>query len=219
MLKKTTCPERPLLKAVFTVLGMNIFLFAFAQVMPTPASERMKAVEQRQKLEKASVLNDIAFRNVGPSIMSGRVVDLDVNPEDPTEFYVAYSTGGLWQTTNNGQSFTPIMDSLDIIFIGDIAVNWSAPAASRIIWVGTGEANSSRSSYAGTGVYKTNNNGKTWSILAKFNFIQLTRMLRGWLHWAIYIQLIKTEAFIKQWMAAKHGSKLYILMIIPGQLI
>jgi photosystem II stability/assembly factor-like uncharacterized protein len=134
-----------------------------AQVMPTPAAERMKAAEQRQKLEKASVLNDIAFRNIGPSIMSGRVVDIDANPEDPTEFYVAYSTGGLWYTTNNGQSFTPIMDSLDVLFIGDIAVNWSAKT--RIIWVGTGEANSSRSSYAGIGVYKTNNNGKTWEYL------------------------------------------------------
>ncbi len=134
-----------------------------AQVAPTPAMERMKAVEQRQKLENASVLNDISFRNIGPSIMSGRVVDLDVNPEDPTEFYVAYSTGGLWYTTNNGQSFTPIMDSLDILFIGDIAVNWTAKT--RIIWVGTGEVNSSRSSYAGIGIYKSNNNGKTWEYL------------------------------------------------------
>lgn len=38
---------------------------------------------------------------------------------DPTEFYVAYATGGLWQTTNNGMSFTPIFDSEDIIGIGD----------------------------------------------------------------------------------------------------
>ena len=38
--------------------------------------------------------------------MSGRVVDLEVNPDDPTEFYVAYATGGLWHSTNNGQSFT-----------------------------------------------------------------------------------------------------------------
>ena len=55
--------------------------------------------------------------------MSGRVVDLDVNPKDPTEFYVAYATGGLWHTTNNGQSFIPLFDHQDIIGIGDIAVN------------------------------------------------------------------------------------------------
>jgi photosystem II stability/assembly factor-like uncharacterized protein len=83
---------------------------------------------------------------------------LEANPQDPTEFYVGYSTGGLWHTKNNGLSFTPIFDSADVIGIGDIAVNWKT----RTIWVGTGEVNSSRSSYAGIGIYKSSNNGKTW---------------------------------------------------------
>jgi photosystem II stability/assembly factor-like uncharacterized protein len=42
--------------------------------------------------------------------------------------------------------------------IGDIAVDWKTGT----LWVGTGEANSSRSSYAGTGIYRSRNNGKTW---------------------------------------------------------
>lgn len=149
-----------------SALLAGLSLTTMAQVLPTPAADRLKATEQRKALDAKSILNDIKFRNIGPSIMSGRVVDLDANPEDPTEFYVAYATGGLWYTTNNGQSFTPIMDSLDVLFIGDIAVNWnSGKAANRTIWVGTGEVNSSRSSYAGVGVYKTNNNGKTWEYL------------------------------------------------------
>ena len=93
-----------------------------AQVSATPGEERLKNTQQRKLLEQRSVLNDIAFRNIGPSIMSGRVVDVEANPDDPTEFYVAYATGGLWYTKNNGQSFTPVMDSLDVLFIGDIAV-------------------------------------------------------------------------------------------------
>jgi len=134
-----------------------------AQVNPTPAGERMKSVEQRLALEKRSIVNDVKFRSIGPSIMSGRVVDVDVNPVDPTEFYIAYATGGLWHTTNNGQSFAPIFDSLDVLFIGDIAVNWNS--SPRIIWVGTGEVNSSRSSYAGIGIYKSSDNGKHWEYL------------------------------------------------------
>ena len=133
------------------------------QVKPTPAGERMKSVEQRLALEKRSIVNDVKFRSIGPSIMSGRVVDVDVNPVDPTEFYIAYATGGLWHTTNNGQSFAPIFDSLDVLFIGDIAVNWNS--SPRIIWVGTGEVNSSRSSYAGIGIYKSSDNGKHWEYL------------------------------------------------------
>ena len=134
---------------------------SFAQVTPTPAQERMKAVQQRKELEKKSLLNEIPFRNIGPVTMSGRVVDIEANPEDPTEFYVAYASGGLWYTKNNGLSFTPIFDSEDIHTIRDIAVNWSK----KIIWIGTGEVNSSRSSYAGIGVYKSSNNGKSWEWL------------------------------------------------------
>lgn len=138
-----------------------ISLTSFAQVIPTSAAERLKGLEKRKLLEQKSTLNDIKFRSIGPSIMSGRVVDLDVNPNDPTEFYVAYATGGLWHTTNNGQSFTPVFDSANVIGIGDIAVNWT----SGTIWVGTGEVNSSRSSYSGIGIYKSNDNGKHWEYL------------------------------------------------------
>ncbi len=142
-------------------LSALITLTLQAQVNPTPAGERMQGLDQRRKLEGRSLLNEVQFRSIGPNIMSGRVVDVDANPEDPTEFYVAYATGGLWHTTNNGQSFTPIMDSLDMLFIGDIAVNWKT----KIIWVGTGEVNSSRSSYSGIGIHKSSNNGRTWEYL------------------------------------------------------
>ncbi len=150
-----------LLKIICTLSYLHISTFVFSQVSPTPAAERMQGLDQRRKLVANSLLNDIAFRNIGPAIMSGRVSDIEANPEDPTEFYVGYASGGLWHTTNNGQSFTPIMDSLEMLFIGDIAINWKT----RTIWVGTGEVNSSRSSYAGVGMYKSVDNGKTWSYL------------------------------------------------------
>jgi photosystem II stability/assembly factor-like uncharacterized protein len=150
----------------FTAL-LFVSLLIKAQPKSTSAEERLKANEQRKALEKKSIVNEVKFHSIGPSIMSGRVVDVDVNPDDPTEFYVAYATGGLWHTTNNGQSFTPIFDSLDVLFIGDIAVNWSQTPAgkTKTIWVGTGEVNSSRSSYAGIGVYKSSDDGKHWEYL------------------------------------------------------
>src|SRR6266404_6418378 len=94
----------------FICLAASAFatLTSWSQVIPTSADERLKGLQQRKLLEERSVLNSIPFRNIGPAVMSGRVVDLDVNPEDPTEFYVAYATGGLWYTTNNGQSFVPV---------------------------------------------------------------------------------------------------------------
>lgn len=144
------------------VLGLCTSLTFYAQPAPTLAEERMRGLEKRKILEKASTLNQVAFRSIGPSIMSGRVTDLDVNADDPTEFYVAYASGGLWHTTNNGLSFEPIFDSENVLTIGDIAVHWGSP---RVIWIGTGEVNSSRSSYAGNGIYKSTDGGKNWEYL------------------------------------------------------
>ena len=93
--------------------------------------------------------------------MSGRVVDFAVNPDDPSHFYVAYASGGLWETKNNGNSFNSIFDNKIVMTIGDIIVDW----VNNIIYVGTGENNSSRSSYSGFGMYKSKDNGKSWEHL------------------------------------------------------
>jgi photosystem II stability/assembly factor-like uncharacterized protein len=127
-------------------------------VSPTPFQTRLQDFEKRQELKSNSFVKEIPFRSVGPSVMSGRVTDVDVNPADPKEFYVAYASGGLWFTKNNGQSFTPVFDNQPVMTIGDIAVDWKR----GIVWVGTGENNSSRSSYSGTGIYVSYNRGSTW---------------------------------------------------------
>lgn len=149
-------------KQLSTVLFLLLTTFSIsAQTRPTSADERLKGLEKKQMLVQQSLVNHIPFKNIGPSIMSGRVVDVEVNPWDPTEFYVAYASGGLWHTVNNGQSFKPIFDSQHTLTIGDIAVTWRKNAT-PIIWVGTGEVNSSRSSYAGTGIFRSTDSGKSW---------------------------------------------------------
>jgi photosystem II stability/assembly factor-like uncharacterized protein len=151
----------------YLCIGTGLFaalvftLSAKAQYKATTGEDRVKDRHQRKEMEMRSLVKDIKFRNIGPTVMSGRVVDIDANPTDPTEFYVGYASGGLWHTTNNGLSFTSIFDNNDHIFIGDIAVDWK----NKTIWVGTGEVNSSRSSYAGTGIYKSTTNGKTWEYM------------------------------------------------------
>ncbi len=107
---------------------------------------------------QTTLVKNVNFTNIGPSIMSGRVVDIDVNPENPIEFYVAYASGGLWYTNNNGTSFISVTENAPTQNMGDIAVDWN----NSTIWIGTGESNSSRSSYAGIGILKSTDNGKTW---------------------------------------------------------
>lgn len=135
-------------------------------VAPTPADVRMRAAAHRQSLAAASPVAEVPFRSVGPTVMSGRVAAVEGKPGEPRTFYVAYASGGLWRTDNAGASFTPLFDAMPTITIGDVAVDWRDPEGDGpTVWVGTGEANSSRSSYAGTGVYRSTDGGETWAHL------------------------------------------------------
>ena len=146
------------MKTIFKALFLFITLGISAQQSATESEVVTKALQEKEALTKTSIIKNLSFTNIGPTVMSGRVADMAVNPEDPTEFYVGYASGGLWYTNNNGASFTPLLDNSPTQNVGDIAVDWN----NRTIWVGTGEKNSSRSSYAGIGILKSNNQGKTW---------------------------------------------------------
>jgi hypothetical protein len=143
-----------------------ISLFTFAEIysqekFPEPTSALVRYKSYQKKLEdlEKSPFKNIEFKNIGPTIMSGRAVDIDVSPFDPTIFYVAYASGGLWKTTNNGISFKPVFDNQIVMTIGDIAIDWKH---NETIWIGTGESNSSRSSYSGFGIFKSTDQGKTF---------------------------------------------------------
>ncbi|MFD1062751.1 WD40/YVTN/BNR-like repeat-containing protein [Winogradskyella litorisediminis] len=148
----------------FKVFSFFLFIssvLGFAQQPATSAETIKAALEQKRQMTENSLVKNVPFKNIGPTIMSGRVVAVDVNPDMPSEFYVGYASGGVWHTKNNGTTFEPILDSSDTQNVGDIAVHWPT----RTIYVGTGENNASRSSYAGIGILKSTDNGKSWENL------------------------------------------------------
>lgn len=106
------------------------------------------------------LLRNVRYRLIGPANTSGRVTSLDVaNTPGHKTIYVGFASGGLWKTTNNGTTWTPVFDDASSTNIGDVAV---APSNASVIWVGTGERNSLRSEGWGDGVYKSTDAGKTW---------------------------------------------------------
>ena len=115
------------MRIIIVLFFLTITFFTFAQSPQPPASlgqERIQSFEQRKKLGDQSLVSNIPFRNIGPTVFSGRVTDVAVNPKDPSIFYAAYASGGLWKTESNGAAFTPIFDNEVVMTIGDIAVDW-----------------------------------------------------------------------------------------------
>ena len=118
---------------------------------------------QSESLFNENLLKAFAYRNLGPFRMQVRVADIAV-PDSPAKdhlytIYQAPWVGGVWKTTNNGTTWEPIFDDQSNGSIGDVALSPSRP---DIVWVGTGDAFGSRSSYAGDGIYKSTDAGKTW---------------------------------------------------------
>lgn len=101
----------------------------------------------------------LALRSIGPALVSGRVVDLAVNPRDKSTWYVAAGSGGVWKTTNGGVTWTPIFEHQASYSIGAVALDPSNP---ETVWVGTGENVSGRHVGWGDGVYRSRDGGRTW---------------------------------------------------------
>lgn len=129
------------------------------EVKPTTTQELEQSIQKRNQLRETSIFKHYPIRSVGPVVMSGRVTDIAVHPENSRIFYVGYASGGVFKTTNSGNTMEPVFDHQDALGVGDLAIS---PADPDVIWVGTGENNSSRSSYAGAGVFKSMDAGKSW---------------------------------------------------------
>ena len=115
-----------------------------------------------------------AWQPVGPTNIGGRISDIEFDPIDPTFIYAAVSTGGVFKSTDTGETWEPIFDDQPVMSIGDIAVD---PTNPQILYVGTGEANGGHNNFAGGGVYKSSDAGATWTFAGLENTTSIGRIL------------------------------------------
>ena len=117
-----------------------------------------------QENDKDTLFSDNTFsglklRSIGPALMSGRIADIATNPDDPSQWYVAVGSGGVWKTNNAGNTWQPIFDDQTSYSIGCITLD---PQNSFIVWVGTGENVGGRHVGYGDGIYRSTDGGENW---------------------------------------------------------
>jgi photosystem II stability/assembly factor-like uncharacterized protein len=132
------------------------------------------AVEPLLAQPVAQAVNSVRLREIGPTRQGGRYVELAVVESNPRVFYAATATGGLWKTVNNGVTFTSVFDDQPDAALGAVAVSQSNP---NIVYVGAGEANNSRSTYDGKGMYKSTDAGATWTNIGLPNAGRIGRIV------------------------------------------
>jgi sugar lactone lactonase YvrE len=141
-----------------TVSGQAL-LDARAQALALPTTGGPWA-ERTDRPYNANPSNytDPFWSNVGSGfgIVGGRTTTL-VSTAAGT-WLAGTADGGVWRSTDQGSTWAPVFDTMPTLSIGSLAV---APDGS--IWVGTGEANTSQDSYAGAGVFRSNDDGLTWT--------------------------------------------------------
>jgi len=127
----------------------------------TDPADRMARYERHVAMKESSPFKELKWQFVGPTNISGRVTDVAV-PTPRGENYTIYAaaaSGGVWKTSNEGTTWSPVFEHGPSTSVGDVTV---APSDPNTVWIGLGEANIFRSSMAGAGVYKSTDAGKTW---------------------------------------------------------
>jgi len=118
----------------------------------------------------SSNFSGLKLRSIGPAFTSGRIADFAVNPNDPTEYFVAAASGHIWKTTNDGITFKPVFDHYGAYSMGIVTMD---PNNHNVVWAGTGERNSQRALGYGNGVYKSVDGGSSWKNMGLKNSRQI----------------------------------------------
>jgi photosystem II stability/assembly factor-like uncharacterized protein len=120
------------------------------------------------------LLRDFRWRQVGPAVFAGRVVDVEAVESDFRTVVAASASGGVWKSVNAGTTWSNIFADYPSASIGDVAIFQRDP---NILWVGTGEANNRNSVAWGDGIYKSTDGGKTFQSAGLRDTFQIARII------------------------------------------
>jgi photosystem II stability/assembly factor-like uncharacterized protein len=132
-------------------------------VVDMAARSRAIDIAQRASLRAPEqVLDARTWKSVGPMATAGRIKSIIVDPTTPNVIYAAAAAGGVWKSTNGGDSWMPMMDDANGIAMGTLAFDPSSPST---IYAGTGEQVTGANIFLGAGLLRSTNAGTTWEVV------------------------------------------------------
>jgi photosystem II stability/assembly factor-like uncharacterized protein len=143
-----------------------------AKPVARPAAARAAAAPKAPYMTSVdpALFRGMQYRLVGHS-RGGRATTVTGVPSQPKTFYMGVASGGLWRTTNGGESWEPITDNkVPVGSMGSVVVADSDP---NVIWLGTGSDGVRSNVSTGRGVYRSTDAGKTWEFKGLYNAGQI----------------------------------------------
>jgi len=133
--------------------------FPFGRVPQNARQAALDYVESKMRTHGDALQSIAQWEAIGPFNIGGRVRSIAVHPTDGRTVWIGAADGGVWKTTDQGSSWTPVMDFENAIAMGALCVDPSNP---NVLYAGTGEMSSNIDAYSGAGVYKSTDGGATW---------------------------------------------------------
>ena len=127
-----------------------------------PNGKYTEAIDYVKTMPVYQTDSPLPWVTAGPTNIEGRITTIAIHPSNPQTVYAGTANGGVWKSTNFCQSWVSVFDNQNTSSIGAVAID---PANGEVIYCGTGEANSLRSYYPGTGMYKSTNGGTSWTFI------------------------------------------------------
>ncbi|HKQ05982.1 MAG TPA: hypothetical protein VJ464_12675 [Blastocatellia bacterium] len=149
-----------------TILPAERYVKAMRHIerMPTYSTARAARLSGRSDYSTQAELSE--WVELGPGNIGGRTRALLINPQRPEVMYAAGVAGGVWKTSDAGESWQPLDDLLPNLAVSSMAMD---PTDPNIIYVGTGEGFSNSDARRGAGIVKTTDGGATWTYLQSTN--------------------------------------------------
>ncbi len=149
----------------------NLF-FGVLALMTVPQLYAQEGAVARKKSE-SSFFAGMQYRNVGPN-RGGRSLAAAGSAARKNEYYFGAVGGGLWKTTDGGNTWNPVTDGqINSSSVGAVAVSASNP---DIVYIGMGESEFRGNIMQGDGVYKSTDAGKTWVHMGLKNSQTISRI-------------------------------------------
>ncbi len=147
-------------------------MYPFDAIKPEVYQAEMQQAHQMHQHSTRS--EAYVWEFVGPTNIGGRITDIEIPAGQSDIIYVGAATGGVLKTDNAGQTWEQLFHEVPTISVGDIAID---PQQPEVLYVGTGEANSSSFSFLGSGVYKSTNGGESWTFSGLEHSAYIGRMI------------------------------------------